>query len=77
MKGRRAVWNLDSVCWGCSRSHRQAGSHSNSQFKEVIESGGGEERDALREHLSPLSPTLVGIWVVEVLGFLCVLPLLF
>lgn len=46
------------VCWGCNRSHRQAGSHSNSQLKGVIESGGGEERDAPREHPSPLSLTL-------------------
>ena len=48
----------ESVCLGCTRSSRHAGSHSNSQLKGVIESGGGEERDALREHLSPLSLTL-------------------
>lgn len=51
------------MCVGCSRSHRQSGSHTNSELKGVIENGGGEERDALREHLSPLLLTLHSSYV--------------
>lgn len=51
------------MCVGYSRSHRQSGSHTNSELKGVIENGGGEERDALREHLSPLLLTLHSSYV--------------
>lgn len=61
--GWGSVWNLGRACvlseYVCVGGVvGAAGSLSNSQLKGVIESGGGEERDALREHLYPLSLTL-------------------